>query len=617
MAAVLPRSRHGPGTDPMIGGIVFGLLFLAVPIAVIGGIVAAVMAVRRRDDDDGEAEPGIGTVRRLFYYGIAFLALIFVGVGLAMLIGGVLDGAFGDLVIQSSDTQLAIALAFTVVGTPAWLIFALLAQRSVQQHDVERRSQARRLYFTLARGLALSIAMVAATMIGRFLLGVDDFNGDPWGWFLAWGGIWILHDRLAASEPPPTRTTQLLDRLYLYYAAVIGLGTLISGAVGALSVPLSSAYDQLFRESLVSRAWTEEVRGALVLVVVGGAVWGWHWLRQLVRRDAGATLWYTYLFIVGVTVAVAMTVGALGTLLYSVLQWWFGDASSESAADHFASAPGMLALIVVGGLSWGYHRAVLEEGSPEERWSEPERIYRYLVAAAGLLALAAGGVALIAGALDALAPRSGELLRTSEEWRNAIVLGVTLVIVGAPLWARYWTQIQREVGTRGDVERSALPRRIFVFAVFGLAALVVLINLTVVLYQLFEGVLEGSLSSEFLRDTRYSVALVLVAGAVAMQYWLVLREDQRAAPEGAPTVVAPRPREVIVLAPAGIEGVLRELERIDGVRLRNWRRLDAPVATLGDEQLAALRERLADAEGARFVLIVGDNRFDLVPYEVA
>ena len=103
----------------MIGGIVFGLLFLLAPIALIGGVVAAVMAVRRRDADEDEAEPGIGTVRRLFYYGIAFLALIFVGVGLAMLIGGVLDGAFGDLVIQSSDTQLAIS---NMMGAPfLWL----------------------------------------------------------------------------------------------------------------------------------------------------------------------------------------------------------------------------------------------------------------------------------------------------------------------------------------------------------------------------------------------------------------------------------------------------------------------------------------------------------------
>ena len=601
----------------MIAGVLFALLFLAIPIALIAGVVAAVMAVRRRDDDGDEAEPGIGTVRRLFYYGIAFLALVFIGVGLAMLIGGVLDAAFGDLLIEASDTQLAIALAFTVVGAPAWLIFALLAQRSVQQHEVERRSQARRLYLSLARGLALSIVMVAATSIGFFLVGVDDFNGDPWGWFLAWGGIWIVHDRLAASEVPPTRTTRLLDRLYLYYASVISLGTLISGTVGALYLPLSSAYDRLFREELVSRAWTEDLRSALVLVVVGGVVWSWHWLRRLARRDAGTTLWYTYLFIAGVAAAVAMTVGSLGTLLYAVLQWFFGDPGSDTAADHFASAPAMISLIVVGGLSWGYHRAVLEEGSPEERWSEPERIYRYLVAAAGLLSLAAGGVALIGGTLDALAPRAGELLRTTDEWRNAIVLGVTLVVVGAPLWARYWSQVQHEVDIRGDVERSALPRRIFVFAVFGLAALVVLINLTIVLYQLFEGVLEGSLSSEFLRDTRYSIALVLVAGAVAMQYWLVLREDQRATPESAPTAaVVRRPREVTVLAPAGIEDVLRELALIDGVRLRNWRRLDAPSATLGEQQLAALRERLGTAEGDRFVLILGDDRFDLVPYEV-
>jgi hypothetical protein len=138
-----------------------------------------------------------------------------------------------------------------------------------------------------------------------------------------------------------------------------------------------------------------------------------------------------------------------------------------------------------------------------------------------------------------------------------------------------------------------------------------------VLFQLFEGLLDGTLSGEFVRDTRYSIALVLVAGAVAMQYWLVLREDQQAAEPSAVPAVATRRRDVIAVVPRGAEGVLREIGGLDGVRLRSWRRLDAPATSTpwSAEQVATLRETLAAAEGDRFLLILGDGRFELVPYE--
>ncbi|MQC48458.1 MAG: hypothetical protein DWG77_05105, partial [Chloroflexi bacterium] len=57
----------------LIGGIGVSLALIAVPIVVVALIIGAVR--RAADEDQPAGEPGIGTVRRLFIYGLAFVAL--------------------------------------------------------------------------------------------------------------------------------------------------------------------------------------------------------------------------------------------------------------------------------------------------------------------------------------------------------------------------------------------------------------------------------------------------------------------------------------------------------------------------------------------------------------
>jgi hypothetical protein len=228
---------------------------------------------------------------------------------------------------------------------------------------------------------------------------------------------------------------------------------------------------------------------------------------------------------------------------------------------------------------------------------------------------------LIAVALDAVTPEGDALLRGADAWRDSLVLGITLVIVGVPLWARYWFQTQQEATERGEVERSSLPRRIFLFAIFGLAALIAIVDLTVILYTLFEGMLEGTLSSEVIRDTRWSVALVLVAGAVGVHYWLVMREDQAASaaevPEASGAVpVTVRRRSVTVLAPDGAEDLREVIAAIPGVSLRAWRRLDAvsPAPVIDAARLDDLRVAIAEADADQILVLVRDGTFEVIPY---
>ena len=219
-------------------------------------------------------DPGIGSVRRLFIYALALVGAIFAAIGLAMIVSGAIDAVTAGTLLNEQRRGLAVALAFTVVGAPAWLLFMRLAQRSVAAHEVERRSQARRLYFAVARTVGLALVAWNAVLALRILLLVDPVAGGPFGALVAWGGLWLLHARLTAAEPAPTIMTRFIDRLAGAFAALLGLLMVLGGAIQLLAAPLSEAYDRVFRGSLLSAGWDRDLRSAIALLAVGGALWG-------------------------------------------------------------------------------------------------------------------------------------------------------------------------------------------------------------------------------------------------------------------------------------------------------------------------------------------------------
>ncbi|MCB9484242.1 MAG: hypothetical protein H6675_09555 [Dehalococcoidia bacterium] len=594
--------------------VIFGpLLSLTVPIAVIVGIVLLIRRVR--DADEHEDDEGIGTVRRVFIYGLALVSLIFAGVGVSMLLGGVLEALAGDRVIADSDADLAIALSFTVVGVPAWVIFAALAQRAVNQHPSEGRAHLRWLYLGLARGIAISVALGQGATALPVVFGTGEFDGGSWGWALTWLAIWVLHELLVRSAPATTYGSRFFDRLYRYFAAVVGLFMFGMGLIATLTIPALRAYDAIAADPLMVRGgW--HVGEAISVGLLGGLAWGYHWLVG-VRRDAPSTLWDTYVFLFGVLTGVAASVGAAGTILYIALQWLIGDPGETTAAAHFRDTIPAAGFLLVGAASWMYHRLVLDEereargGLPR---SEPERVYRYLVAAAGLVTLAVGLTTLFALVVDVLTPEGAGTFREAEWWRNELVTAITFLVVGAPLWVRYWFAAQRAAEAGGAAEVESPSRRVFLFGVFGVSILVALVNLVILLYEFFDSILSSSLTAQTLQDVRWSIAMLLTAGAISVYYWLVLREHQ----EVAERAEAERPvsvlREVILVGVADDDRLRRGLEDA-GARVRTWRRADRDPVAVADDQLEALLARIGSTSRPRVMLVGGSGGIEVIPFE--
>jgi hypothetical protein len=163
----------------------------------------------------------------------------------------------------------------------------------------------------------------------------------------------------------------------------------------------------------------------------------------------------------------------------------------------------------------------------QSRSQGTERIYRYLMAAIGLGTLAAGLVVLFTVVIGLLLPESGTVVRESAG--NGVAIGLTLLIVGGPLWAVYWFRQQaivRAESIRGIDEREALSRRVFIFLVFGIAVLATIGTLSAFVYSIIVALLNGDLGVDTFYETRLEVATVLTAGAIGIYHWLVLREDR-------------------------------------------------------------------------------------------
>jgi hypothetical protein len=205
-------------------------------------------------------------------------------------------------------------------------------------------------------------------------------------------------------------------------------------------------------------------------------------------------------------------------------------------------------------------------------------------------------------------------------WRNPLSLAITLVAVGAPVWGFFWFGAQRQVETGAAEERTALSRRVFIYVVLGVALLVTLGSLSALLFTLFQDVLEGTLSLDVLRGGKWSMGMLLMAGAISYYYRLVMQEDRALAPPPEAQVSERPARKTVValISEAGLPFV-RALETRLGYPVRRWVRADsgagAPQVT--DEALAEAERRIAEAEGDRVLLTVDASGVEALAYREA
>ena len=505
-----------------------GILGSFIPLLILGGIiffVARLMSNRHRTTDESA---GVA-IRRFFQYAVMLAMLVLTSFGMA----GLIDAAASAGSRLTTDaTGTALSIAFVFVGLPVFAGLAIYTARKLRTDPRERESVGWAVYLTVALFGSLVTVM---SLTGAFLAELlHDRTADrtigiyTLIWAIVWAGHWWVSQRMGDPQ-------RLQAQLLLGSAA--GLIATFAGITAGATIVLSQIYDRLFQVSIVDTG-IEPLAGPLIVLVVGVPVWWWYWFRHG-RNLSRGPLWLAYVLLLGVLGGAISVIIGTGVLLFGVLEWFLGDPGTTSSAAHFEFIPGAIGAIAAGGVSWLYHGTLVGERGDRTR-TEVDRVYDYLLAGAGLIVAASGIATLITISLKALAGRG----LTSFQSGNATAAALTLLVVGAPLWWRYWSTTQSCRKTDPEAELRSITRRVYIFLLFGVAGIVAVVNLIIIVFIVFNDILEGNFGSITLDGASVPVALLLTAGALAGYHFVIFREDRAATPD----VAEPTLRRAIVIA---------------------------------------------------------------------
>lgn len=552
-------------------GILFQFLFLG---AIIFGVVKL---FSRRGGERSAEEAPIG-VKQFLQYGSLYAAVHVAAWGVA----GVISLIREDRVADNAGTPLAL----TVVGVPIVFFLGRWVWRSLS--DPFERDAVFGLYVNVTVVTALIAVMVSAGILGHWLVGGGDYNGQAVGTLVAWAPVWGVHWWLWRTYRSD------VSNLHVYVGSAAGLGTAaVFGGIliGYLMIRLLESGTDLTLTSIDD----PEIGTWLVGLTVGAVVFAWYWVGTGMKeiRD---TLWHAYVVLVGVLGGLIISVVGAGVGLFGILQWWVGDPGQDSAVRHFEDFVPAAAALVVGLAVWWYHRRVL--GPTRGARAEVQRVYDYAVAAVGLVTAIVGVVILVIGFQEAVFPPADSM--TSEV---DILLGaITTLAVGVPLWAQAWMRTNRYI-IAGPAEAASPTRRSYLFAVMGTSGVAAAISLLVLLVTVFNDLL-GEAGGRLRDDIQVPVALLATVGAVAVYHLLVFREEKTE------PVAVERPKQVLlVTADVGLAAAVGDLT---GARVRVIHRLDAD----GPADVGAIAEAVG-ASSAEHLLVVpaGDGSAQVIPYQ--
>ena len=165
----------------------------------------------------------------------------------------------------------------------------------------------------------------------------------------------------------------------------------------------------------------------------------------------------------------------------------------------------------------------------------------------------------------------------------------------------------------GVVERGAKSRRIFLYVVLGLAIITLAADLVNIVYQILNGLLQGTFGVNVLRNLDWSLETLLISLPVLIYHWRVLRQDQKLGVEKLPL-----PKTVTLLAGEAAEDLINRIEEKLGSRLQLLRYLgETPeeIPALSDEEIESLISDIQEAPGSKVMLVVAGGRVMVLPYQ--
>ena len=476
------------------------------------------------------------SIRRLYFYLVAFISIEVVVWGLIGLLRSIVDQT-----VSGGADALAQALALILVGVPIFLIHWLWAQRVSAREEEEKEATLRAVFlyavligtlipviqnflafidrsFVQVAGLGVGRAFASfrnQTIADNLIAIVMNLVVAAYFWNLLRGEWGTLKDKENFSE---------VRRLYRYIWMLYGLLMTVFGMQQILRYLIYIPGD------ILGEMGREVIVNGVALLFVGTPVWVYSWrvIQDSLADPAemGSTLRLGILYILSlggvitVVTTAAMTVNIIATRIFGA------DWSTQYFIQQLG---GPISVGVPLGMIWAYYghwlNRHIEAIGDKVRQAGMKRLYNYILAFIGLVVSFIGVQTLLSFIID-MATSKAFLLGNAN--RSSIATAISLLIVGLPLWLLTWRPMQAEALTQsemGDHARRSILRKTYLYlALFtsvigGMAAAVGLV------YQLIRVVLTGDADSYFVNDLLNTIQLLFLFVVVLIYHWNVLRAD--------------------------------------------------------------------------------------------
>ena len=508
--------------------------------------------------EQSSANPNrLATIRRLYLYLIAFISLVAglaaayglidVLAGLWLTPGAMLDVNPGG----SARDAIARQGGFLIVSAPIFLLhWRLIGRLAAQPGESAAALRKLFLYAVLAFTGSVSVRALYLLIEGslQILLGYISPEGFTrpglWQAQLFHAGvhlaIFLAFTRLLRADGDlglEEGWAGSWRRLFQLLAGILGLSLLITGAADVLNLVWRLVLQPFGESNLatVEFGWLQRgLAGSLAALLVGGLIWRlnnlyWDSLLDVQLQEGRTALRRLYLYVAAVLSAAFTLVPVAMLLRLGILVLLGVDDTENSNIDNLTTP---LGLLPVGALAWRWHW--MQVTAEADRYGDTRegdfvrRLYYYAVAATGLLLLWIGLVDLLSALLDYLF--IGEQSVEKDFRAYQLSSGLSLIAVGAPVWSLHWRTTQRTANQEdetGRAERASWPRRLYLYGIALVGALLILFELALVVYRVLLWALGDPQADVFGAETQGRLVRAVTAATFWVVHLLAIRTDSR------------------------------------------------------------------------------------------
>jgi hypothetical protein len=477
------------------------------------------------------------TIRRLYFYAVAFVSLEVVVWGMIGLARSIL--ASPDVVGENVD-RLALPLALILAGVPFFALHWRVAERDAAR-DMDEHASGVRAVFLYAALLATLIPIVQnfLALLDRLLLAA--FGMSPSQAMIGAGQTWadnlvamLMNAIVAAYFITVLRAdwgsvrprTMLADirRIYRYIWVLNTLVYVVAGVQQTLSFIFSLA------SAATGTFYPSPLANGLALLVLGTPLWFFAWKTvqaALAEEGEGESLLRLGALYFLALAGVVTVLSSGGLVADALLRLVFGERMTLMDLVQKVSGPLSIG-IPLGGVWWYYGDWLAQTiaGSADmPRRAGMRRLYAYILSVLGLGATFVGLALLLSFVSDAAIGS----LAWSEALRPRLAAALATVAAGLPLWVFFWRPMQAEAlsaGDPGDHARRSIVRKVYLYLVLFASAVGGMLT-AISLFNLLFRTLLGSPPSGVLRQALDLLELLFLFAGLGIYHSLALRSDGR------------------------------------------------------------------------------------------